>query len=63
MICAGTKVIIPKVSEQPTINQTANNIQLGGAQVLLGGGSEGNAYVAYVRDQNSYLPQNGLLSL
>ena len=25
----------------------------------LGGGSEGNAYIAYVRDQNSYSPENG----
>ena len=25
----------------------------------LGGGSEGNAYFAYVKDQNSYSPGNG----
>ena len=25
----------------------------------VGGGSEGNAYFAYVKDQNSYSPENG----
>ena len=25
----------------------------------VGGGSEGNAYTAYVRDQNSHSPENG----
>ena len=36
---------------------------LGSVQVLYkhirGGGSEGNAYFAYVKDQNSYSPGNG----
>ena len=29
------------------------------AYVVMGGGLEGNAYIAYVRDQNSYSPENG----
>ena len=27
--------------------------------LVVGGGSEENAYIAYVKDQNSYSPENG----